>query len=225
MIGAIVLTLRHKPGVKRQNISDQVARNPSTAIEVRQVKRAALGGAQPGPVEHLPHGPVAQADRPARVGQLQQELHLLDVEDAAPLHHGATQHQPGGRIHQELPPLAGKAQQGPHGPQRQVDGGRGERLPVTPPSVLEPEPVGGQVGGGQVGRALHPLGPAECLPALEPLAHGLQGPGRAAPSFQVVEIAQHQAVPALHSSAAWRPRSRGWHLRCTRRRSVISTRV
>jgi NADH-quinone oxidoreductase subunit J len=38
MIGAIVLTLRHKAGVKRQNIADQVARNPATAIEVRQVK-------------------------------------------------------------------------------------------------------------------------------------------------------------------------------------------
>lgn len=38
MIGAIVLTLRHKPGIKRQNISDQVARSPATAIEVRQVK-------------------------------------------------------------------------------------------------------------------------------------------------------------------------------------------
>ena len=38
MIGAIVLTLRHKQGVKRQNIADQVARNPATAIEVRQVK-------------------------------------------------------------------------------------------------------------------------------------------------------------------------------------------
>ena len=38
MIGAIVLTLRHKPGVKRQNISDQVARTKETAMEVRQVK-------------------------------------------------------------------------------------------------------------------------------------------------------------------------------------------
>ena len=38
MIGAIVLTLRHKVGIKRQNIADQVARNPATAIEVRQVK-------------------------------------------------------------------------------------------------------------------------------------------------------------------------------------------
>jgi len=38
MIGAIVLTLRHKQGVKRQNISDQVARGPATAIEVRKVK-------------------------------------------------------------------------------------------------------------------------------------------------------------------------------------------
>ena len=38
MIGAIVLTLRHKPNVKRQNISDQVARTKETAIEVRQVR-------------------------------------------------------------------------------------------------------------------------------------------------------------------------------------------
>jgi NADH-quinone oxidoreductase subunit J len=38
MVGAIVLTLRHKEGVKRQNISDQVARNPATAIEVVKVK-------------------------------------------------------------------------------------------------------------------------------------------------------------------------------------------
>lgn len=38
MIGAIVLTLRHRPAVKRQNIADQVARTRDTAIEVRQVK-------------------------------------------------------------------------------------------------------------------------------------------------------------------------------------------
>jgi NADH-quinone oxidoreductase subunit J len=38
MVGAIVLTLRHKEGVKRQNISDQVARNPATAMEVVKVK-------------------------------------------------------------------------------------------------------------------------------------------------------------------------------------------
>jgi NADH-quinone oxidoreductase subunit J len=38
MVGAIVLTLRHKAGVKRQNVSDQVSRGPATAIEVRQVK-------------------------------------------------------------------------------------------------------------------------------------------------------------------------------------------
>ena len=38
MVGAIVLTLRHKDGVKRQNISDQVARSPATAIEVIKVK-------------------------------------------------------------------------------------------------------------------------------------------------------------------------------------------
>jgi len=38
MIGAIVLTLRHKPNVKRQNVSDQVARNKASAIEIRQVR-------------------------------------------------------------------------------------------------------------------------------------------------------------------------------------------
>jgi NADH-quinone oxidoreductase subunit J len=38
MIGAIVLTLRHKVGVKRQSIADQVARTPATAIEVRKVE-------------------------------------------------------------------------------------------------------------------------------------------------------------------------------------------
>jgi NADH-quinone oxidoreductase subunit J len=38
MIGAIVLTLRHKEGVKRQNISAQVARSPATAIEIKKVE-------------------------------------------------------------------------------------------------------------------------------------------------------------------------------------------
>ena len=38
MVGAIVLTLRHKPNVKRQNIADQVARTKATAIEIRQVR-------------------------------------------------------------------------------------------------------------------------------------------------------------------------------------------
>jgi NADH-quinone oxidoreductase subunit J len=38
MIGAIVLTLRHKEGVKRQNIAAQVARRPATAIEIRKVE-------------------------------------------------------------------------------------------------------------------------------------------------------------------------------------------
>ena len=38
MVGAIVLTLRHKVGVKRQNISVQVARSPATAVEVIKVK-------------------------------------------------------------------------------------------------------------------------------------------------------------------------------------------
>jgi NADH-quinone oxidoreductase subunit J len=38
MIGAIVLTLRHKPNVRRQNIADQVARTRATAMEIRQVR-------------------------------------------------------------------------------------------------------------------------------------------------------------------------------------------
>lgn len=38
MIGAIVLTLRHKASTKRQSISNQVARRPETAIEIRKVK-------------------------------------------------------------------------------------------------------------------------------------------------------------------------------------------
>lgn len=38
MIGAIVLTLRHKEGVKRQDIAAQVARNKASAIEIRKVE-------------------------------------------------------------------------------------------------------------------------------------------------------------------------------------------
>lgn len=38
MIGAIVLTLRHKEGVRRQSIAAQVARTPATAVEIRKVK-------------------------------------------------------------------------------------------------------------------------------------------------------------------------------------------
>ncbi|MBO6755567.1 MAG: NADH-quinone oxidoreductase subunit J [Roseibium sp.] len=38
MIGAIVLTLRHKPYAKRQDITAQVARTRETAIEVRKVE-------------------------------------------------------------------------------------------------------------------------------------------------------------------------------------------
>ena len=37
MIGAIVLTLRHKEGVKRQDVAAQVARTKATAMEVRKV--------------------------------------------------------------------------------------------------------------------------------------------------------------------------------------------
>jgi NADH-quinone oxidoreductase subunit J len=38
MIGAIVLTLRHKEGVKRQSIAAQNARTPATAIEIKKVE-------------------------------------------------------------------------------------------------------------------------------------------------------------------------------------------
>ena len=45
MIGAIVLTLRHKPGVKRQDIAAQVARTPATGVELRKVaSRAGVEG-------------------------------------------------------------------------------------------------------------------------------------------------------------------------------------
>jgi NADH-quinone oxidoreductase subunit J len=38
MVGAIVLTLRHKPNVRRQNIADQVARTRDAAVELKQVR-------------------------------------------------------------------------------------------------------------------------------------------------------------------------------------------
>ena len=38
MIGAIVLTLRHKSGVKRQNIGAQVARTPASGMHIVQIK-------------------------------------------------------------------------------------------------------------------------------------------------------------------------------------------
>ena len=41
MIGAIVLTLQHKPGVKRQDIGAQVARTPEAGVELRKVSSRA----------------------------------------------------------------------------------------------------------------------------------------------------------------------------------------
>jgi NADH-quinone oxidoreductase subunit J len=38
MIGAIVLTLRHKPGVRRQVVADQVARGPATGMRIVSIK-------------------------------------------------------------------------------------------------------------------------------------------------------------------------------------------
>jgi NADH-quinone oxidoreductase subunit J len=37
MIGAIVITLHHKAGVKRQDVGAQVARDPAAAVELRKV--------------------------------------------------------------------------------------------------------------------------------------------------------------------------------------------
>jgi NADH-quinone oxidoreductase subunit J len=44
MIGAIVLTLRSRPGVRRQKIAEQLERNPESAVEI--VKVPLGGGAQ-----------------------------------------------------------------------------------------------------------------------------------------------------------------------------------
>lgn len=38
MIGAIVLTLRHRSDVKRQNVLAQMYRDPATAMELKDVK-------------------------------------------------------------------------------------------------------------------------------------------------------------------------------------------
>ena len=38
MIGAIVLTLRHRKNVKRQNILSQIYRDPDVSLEIRDVK-------------------------------------------------------------------------------------------------------------------------------------------------------------------------------------------
>jgi NADH-quinone oxidoreductase subunit J len=38
MIGAIVLTLRSRPGVRKQNVSDQINRRPEDAIEIKKIQ-------------------------------------------------------------------------------------------------------------------------------------------------------------------------------------------
>ena len=38
LIGAIVLTLHHKPKARRQNVADQVARTKASAMEIVKVK-------------------------------------------------------------------------------------------------------------------------------------------------------------------------------------------
>ena len=56
MIGAIVLTLRHRPFVKRQSIPEQNARTPASAVQLHKVRsRAGLGsGADSGVTEKEP---------------------------------------------------------------------------------------------------------------------------------------------------------------------------
>jgi NADH-quinone oxidoreductase subunit J len=46
MIGAIVLTLRHKPGVRRQVIADQTARGPGTGMKLVQIQPGASVAAE-----------------------------------------------------------------------------------------------------------------------------------------------------------------------------------
>lgn len=41
MIGAIVLTLRHRPDVKRQHVANQQARNPRDVLEIKKVTTGA----------------------------------------------------------------------------------------------------------------------------------------------------------------------------------------
>jgi NADH-quinone oxidoreductase subunit J len=38
MIGAIVLTLRHRAGVRRQSVADQTARTPAAGMRIVQIK-------------------------------------------------------------------------------------------------------------------------------------------------------------------------------------------
>ncbi|HDL16524.1 MAG TPA: NADH-quinone oxidoreductase subunit J, partial [Rhizobiales bacterium] len=38
MIGAIVLTLQHKPGIKRQSVARQVSRTRDESIEIKKVE-------------------------------------------------------------------------------------------------------------------------------------------------------------------------------------------
>jgi NADH-quinone oxidoreductase subunit J len=38
MIGAVVLTLRHRPGVRRQDVARQVGRRRSEGVELKDVK-------------------------------------------------------------------------------------------------------------------------------------------------------------------------------------------
>ncbi|KAF1857368.1 hypothetical protein Lal_00044877 [Lupinus albus] len=90
MIGAIVLTLRDRPGVKRQNIAVQNARTQATAVETRKVP------SRQG-VEPLPHrrGDPVHARRARHLHQPQEHHRHPDVGRADP---ALGQHQPRGLL-------------------------------------------------------------------------------------------------------------------------------
>src|SRR5262245_42772803 len=99
MIGAIVLTLRHKPHVKRQNIADQIARATATATYIVKVRpgqrlyrvRGERYDHRPRPLSHGRRHPVH--DRHFRhFPQPQERDHHHDVDRADP---ARGQRQPG----------------------------------------------------------------------------------------------------------------------------------
>jgi NADH-quinone oxidoreductase subunit J len=66
MIGAIVLTLRHKPGVRRQVIMDQVLRTPATGMRVVNLK-SGEGIGEPSFAEATEGLPVTRRRRPSKL--------------------------------------------------------------------------------------------------------------------------------------------------------------
>jgi hypothetical protein len=98
MIGAIVLTLRHKEGVKRQNINRAGRADARTAIEVVKVKPGQNGGSEGImmeiglPITSPSRDPV-HARRFRHLPEPQERHHHPDVDRTDP---ACGQHQPGG---------------------------------------------------------------------------------------------------------------------------------